>query len=112
MPRSPANHAQYMRETWYPANRAKHKAYVRRNERRLKALIDAEKERRGGCETCGFNGHSAALDFHHRDGELKLFNIAQARNRGFGRASIIAEMAKCDLLCANCHRIHHAEETE
>jgi len=111
MPRSSADHARYMREVWYPRNRERHGASVRANVRRLKQLVDDEKARRGGCERCGFNEHPAALDFHHRDGETKLGTIANLKRLGAGTARHLAEMAKCDLLCANCHRILHTEET-
>jgi hypothetical protein len=43
------------------------------------------------------------MDFDHRDGETKLFNIGNATN--FDRQRILAEIHKCDLVCANCHRI-------
>lgn len=61
-----------------------------------------------GCVDCGYNKHPDALDFDHRPDEIKLFNI------GFGIVSrswdaIRAEIAKCDVRCANCHRIVTAE---
>lgn len=44
------------------------------------------------------------MDFDHVRG-VKFFNIAggSAANRRF--ASVVAETEKCDLVCANCHRI-------
>jgi len=47
------------------------------------------------------------LEFHHRDADSKEFGIAQG---GILRswAAILAEAAKCDLVCANCHREAHA----
>jgi hypothetical protein len=43
------------------------------------------------------------MDFDHRPGEEKLFNVSR-----FCVASmqlVLAEVAKCDLVCSNCHRI-------
>lgn len=60
-----------------------------------------------GCAVCGFNDHPAALDFNHVRGE-KLFNISMDPKRA--KHLIEAEMAKCEILCANCHRIHTSEE--
>ncbi len=42
------------------------------------------------------------MDFDHVRGK-KLFNIANGRYRTW--KSVIIEIAKCDLVCANCHRI-------
>lgn len=60
-----------------------------------------------GCTDCGYREHSAALDFDHvRDG--KTSNIAKMA----GCASmerLMAEMAKCEVVCANCHRVRTVE---
>lgn len=48
--------------------------------------------------------------FHHRDPREKEITISEAMRRSFGRARILAEIAKCDVLCANCHVKLHARE--
>jgi hypothetical protein len=54
-----------------------------------------------GCKDCGYNQHAVALDFDHlRDKKLK---IAQSLHRG--RQVVEREIAKCDVVCANCHRV-------
>ena len=60
------------------------------------------------CTQCGEN-HPGCLDFHHRDREQKDGPIAQAAWQGWSVARILAEMAKCDVLCSNCHRKLHYE---
>lgn len=62
------------------------------------------------CIKCGEN-HRACLDFHHRDRSQKDRVISVAL-RQFGPAKLEAEMAKCDVLCSNCHRKLHYEERE
>lgn len=57
----------------------------------------------GGCRVCGYNEHPAALDFDHRDPAAKSFGIGHATSRTW--ESVLFEIAKCDLLCANCHRV-------
>ena len=59
-----------------------------------------------GCTLCGYNSHPAALQFNHIKGH-KSFNISQDPKRKW--EDIIAEIAKCEVLCANCHSIHSYE---
>lgn len=59
-----------------------------------------------GCADCGFNSHPAALDFDHRPGEVKDFNISNKTD--YDRDLVLAEIAKCDVVCSNCHRIRTA----
>jgi len=57
-----------------------------------------------GCTDCGYNAHPAALDFDHRDPASKTDDIGKM----YGRATtdrIYAEVNKCDVRCANCHRV-------
>lgn len=61
------------------------------------------------CIKCGFS-HFAALDFHHRDANEKEFSISEGLLiKGYSLDRLKLEIAKCDVLCANCHRIHHYE---
>lgn len=67
-----------------------------------------------GCSECGYNAHACALHFDHRDPAEKSFTISQDPKRAW--ASILAEVAKCRVLCANCHAVktyregdHHAK---
>ena len=57
----------------------------------------------GKCSVCGYDKCIAALEFHHRDPQTKLFSLG--KDRMLKRWEIVLEEAqKCDLLCANCHR--------
>lgn len=44
------------------------------------------------------------LDFHHLDRDKKCFHISDAAARGWGKETILEEVSKCEILCANCHR--------
>jgi hypothetical protein len=61
------------------------------------------------CARCG-EDHPACIVFHHRDPSEKEISIADAMRLGYGRTRILAEIAKCEVLCANCHTKHHAKE--
>jgi hypothetical protein len=61
------------------------------------------------CARCG-EDHLACLQFHHADPKEKEIEISEAVRRGFSRSRIMREIAKCEVLCANCHIKHHAKE--
>lgn len=61
----------------------------------------------GKCKHCEYNKCIAALEFHHRNGSHKSFEIAKAICSEFAWARLKVELDKCDLLCANCHREDH-----
>jgi hypothetical protein len=61
------------------------------------------------CSRCG-ESHPACLQFHHADPKAKETSIADAIRRAWSRKRILAELAKCEVLCANCHAKHHAKE--
>lgn len=55
-----------------------------------------------GCADCGYDERAVALDFDHVRGE-KLCNVGEMVGRS--RERIQEEMDKCEVVCANCHRI-------
>lgn len=57
----------------------------------------------GGCVDCGYNTHAAALDFDHKPGLDKTKDVSRTCLDGW--TSILYEISKCELVCANCHRI-------
>ena len=63
-----------------------------------------------GCVDCGIKNH-IVLDFDHlRD---KRHNISQMIRENFTWKQIKKEIDKCEVVCANCHRIRtHLRLTE
>jgi hypothetical protein len=61
------------------------------------------------CVRCNFADHRA-LDFHHEGTQEKERSVADMLRCGCGRERIMREIAKCIVLCSNCHRIEHAEK--
>jgi hypothetical protein len=59
------------------------------------------------CNKCGFDDYRA-LQFHHNF--EKEYNISNMIKSGHSLASVKMEADKCEVLCANCHQIHHYEE--
>ena len=60
------------------------------------------------CADCGGLFHAAAMTWDHRPGTEKRCEVSMMV-RGFGRRTILEEIAKCDLVCANCHAARTAE---
>ena len=68
--------------------------------RKVKATL--VQEAGGRCVLCGYDRHVGALHLHHRDPAKKAFSVTQnGGTRALARAR--EEVAKCVLLCANCH---------
>lgn len=58
------------------------------------------------CCLCGYNKTQTALEFHHLRPEDKLYSIGAA-GLCHKIEDDIAEIKKCILVCANCHREIH-----
>ncbi len=97
--------AEELREHRRRRRNAKTYRYQKKRRRQVKALLV---EAHGGrCQDCGYSGSLAALDFHHRNAHTKDFALSRFRGRW---DALLAESTKCDLVCANCHRLRHAIE--
>jgi hypothetical protein len=71
------------------------------NKQQLKQKLAHIKES-SGCVDCGINNH-IILDFDHLHD--KKYNISRMIHDGFSWAAIKKEISKCEVVCANCHRI-------
>lgn len=101
-------HREY-RKAHYEENKQK---YIQRAKTYRKQLQEYAWSMKKRCKECGEN-HPATLDFHHRDRAGKDINIMMVVSRsGTGRLKLEAEIAKCDVLCSNCHRKLHWNERE
>jgi hypothetical protein len=94
----------------YRRQRCKRCKRAKTNERRtgLRLWMD-EYKKTLRCERCGFVDYRA-LEFHHPGGQDKDFNVADMIGSGFSRKTILQEIAKCVVLCSNCHQIEHYDE--
>jgi 5-methylcytosine-specific restriction endonuclease McrA len=71
--------------------------------RRIKA--DEVESKGGSCADCGGVFHPDVFDFHHTNPAEKEYQWAKLRLFSAKRRRV--ELAKCVLLCANCHRLRH-----
>lgn len=61
----------------------------------------------GCCQACGFDKYDGALEFHHVDPTTKEDRIGRMA-KGPSSPELLAELAKCVLVCSNCHKMIHA----
>lgn len=56
------------------------------------------------CMDCKVVHRYIALEYDHRDSSTKTEDVSVMTARGLSRKTILKEIAKCDMVCANCHR--------
>lgn len=83
----------------------------KRNIRRERFLRTAKRRKfiwnlkQKPCLDCGRSYPPWVMDFDHRDGETKLYDVSTLwKSRKSSWARLKAEVVKCDVICANCHR--------
>ena len=100
------------------AVKAKHESYLRNKEKirvrdkqrlvRNQNFVKDYKQRHDiCCERCGMDRWEC-LDFHHPDRENKFMSINELVKGRYRLEVIQEEIDKCEVICANCHRIEHA----
>lgn len=105
---------QFARDRWHSGTEVERAERLRAMRAKVALMKEARQSRidaiklARGCIDCGYHAEPVALHFDHRDPKTKLFTIASAPTRNW--ASIEAEIAKCDVRCANCHAIRSVRE--
>lgn len=89
---------------WYAKNRTKAKKWVQ--DRRLKIVVWFNEYKSSCSCACGEND-PICLDFHHKNVNNKVLEISNAVSNGWSLQKLQAEIAKCKVVCANCHRKIH-----
>lgn len=86
-------------KAWRLANVQRSRDLASMTYSRMREVIEQAKD--APCMDCGQRYPHYVMDFDHRDPTEKLFSVG----RGRGLKALLAEIAKCDLVCANCHRV-------
>lgn len=110
-------------KAYYRANKKRLKRYAKKyyaenkdqmviqmkgwREKRVTALLAHVRgiKEKTPCADCGHCFHHIAMDFDHLPGQKKLFSISTMVMKTVSFERIDAEIAKCEIVCANCHRI-------
>jgi hypothetical protein len=93
---------------WYRANADRKIEWQMRRRREIRQWF-VEFKAAKQCEQCG-EASPECLHFHHVDPTRKEISVAQAVARAWSRERILKEVAKCRVLCANCHFKLHWDE--
>jgi len=73
--------------------------------KRNQELLRTQKRR--PCADCGVSYPHYVMDFHHRDPSEKDVTPGTLKGAHWSEKRILAELAKCDVVCSNCHRERH-----
>lgn len=96
---------EYNRSYYRAGEYTKQRDRVKNNNKLLRQRFRAWKEHQQCC-VCGESAVEC-LDFHHTDPSSKEGNLARAVDFG-SWDRVMEEVAKCVIVCANCHRKIHS----
>lgn len=88
----------------------RHQSYACQQQRGLQRKVRLVAEAGGRCGRCGYDRNLAALAWHHVVPATKSFTLDLRSLSNRCLADITLELAKCELLCANCHAETHFPE--
>lgn len=91
----------YTTKKYYEANKQYYKDKAKLRKAKIRDLINTIKST--PCADCGISYPPYVMDFDHR--ENKLDNVAKLVGNMVAFQRILDEVSKCDVVCANCHRI-------
>jgi hypothetical protein len=89
---------------------SKHQNYKSQQARGLERKKQLIEIAGGECCDGGYKRNISALEFHHLDPEEKSFGIDLRKCSCANWESLVKEVKKCVLICANCHRERHNPE--
>jgi len=87
--------------------------YKNKNINRKKMLLEFVNSLKDKpCMDCGGTYPTFVMDFDHRDRKQKVSTISRVIRDMWSKERILSEIKKCDLVCANCHRIRTYKKSE
>jgi hypothetical protein len=91
-----------------PFNKIDRKKYNSKKSLERRTWLD-EYKLSAGCAICGYNKHPRALTFDHLDPSEKHEKFSSKQMLRWGEETLMEELKKCRVLCANCHNIETHE---
>ena len=100
--KTPGEKSRYDRER-YRANREVFYKRIKERQMVLRKLAVEGKDH--PCVDCGNEYPPYVMDYDHRDPTIKDGAISNMVQNSVRIEILLAEIAKCDVVCSNCHRI-------
>ena len=97
-------HYQNNKDDYNRRARVNCKKYIKRNQQNMLEYLSKRR-----CSKCG-EDDPVVLQFHHLDRDDKKEAIACLVQSSYSWDVIMAEIEKCDILCANCHMREHSQK--
>ena len=91
---------------WKKKNHVKLRKYFRDRKKaiRLSYRVIIQDAKNKPCADCHQMFHYCVMDFDHLDSKLKKFDVSDIQDCP-SEARLLEEIAKCEVVCSNCHRI-------
>jgi DNA-directed RNA polymerase subunit M/transcription elongation factor TFIIS len=105
MGKTTVDRARKSRREWYHRNAEHAKSVIVERKQKIREWL-IEYKSKVACTRCG-ESHPATIQFHHTDPKEKDRSISEVANNGWSIERIEKEIAKCVVLCANCHAKEH-----
>jgi hypothetical protein len=86
----------------YAENSQPYKDRARDRQNRMKQI--SRDARKRPCFDCGVEYPWYVMEFDHRPGEVKVGEVTKMAKDAVAELRILAEIAKCDVVCSNCHK--------
>ena len=95
---------EYQRKHHQRTKKKKRKQQNQLKDKRQHLVLEEMQRRGGKCAKGGFSD-IRALDWHYLDPNEKVNSISEMVRDRVSMDKLQAELDKCELICANCHRI-------
>lgn len=86
-------------------NERKKQVYLAVKARKKRLCEEVDRIKSVPCADCNKTFPPYVMDFDHREPEQKIEGISKITRSGSSKKKILLEIAKCDVVCSNCHRI-------
>lgn len=89
---------------WYQRNKEARLIQIKSRVSWIRKYVSEYKENNSVCLDCGVSYPPYVLDFDHLPQFEKSFPLSSSGVKGRGLDAVNEEIAKCEIVCANCHR--------
>jgi hypothetical protein len=93
-----------IKHLWYIRNKESHILSQKKRRSQKRDYVQQAKMANPACTDCGIEYPYYVLDYDHLPQFEKSFPLSSSGVKDRSIESIKAEIAKCELVCSNCHR--------